>query len=245
MQDQSTRRRAARRPRVERSCLRCGAVFLARQSELDAGRGLYCSYDCSAIAQRSRVNRTCRQCGVMFTATPSKIARRGALYCSRACRREYEAPTAKNLSLKLQEHARREDTCLMWTGPVDADGYGRCWVGHTSINVHVIAYEIAYGPVPAGFHVDHLCHNADPACPGGPTCRHRRCIERTHLEPVPPRTNILRGKGFAAKNARKTHCPYGHPYDGDNLYIQPKSGGRACRTCYLERFRRRAKPVHQ
>ena len=28
----------------------------------------------------------------------------------------------------------------------------------------------------------------------------------------------------------KTHCPHGHPYAGDNLYIT-KAGGRQCKTC--------------
>ena len=31
-------------------------------------------------------------------------------------------------------------------------------------------------------------------------------------------------------NSRKTHCPKGHPYEADNLYIDPK-GYRRCRTC--------------
>jgi hypothetical protein len=27
-----------------------------------------------------------------------------------------------------------------------------------------------------------------------------------------------------------THCPKGHPYSGDNLYVKP-GGARACREC--------------
>lgn len=49
-----------------------------------------------------------------------------------------------------------------------------------------------------------------------------------------------------AQNARKrtgtghgteTHCPYGHPYSGENLYVKP-SGGRECRTCIRARAKR-------
>lgn len=29
----------------------------------------------------------------------------------------------------------------------------------------------------------------------------------------------------------KTHCPQGHPFAGDNLYIVPSSGKRQCRAC--------------
>lgn len=32
------------------------------------------------------------------------------------------------------------------------------------------------------------------------------------------------------QNVGKTHCPKGHPYDGENLYIDPK-GNRRCRAC--------------
>lgn len=31
--------------------------------------------------------------------------------------------------------------------------------------------------------------------------------------------------------ASKTHCPQGHPYDGDNVYVNPNVGGRYCREC--------------
>lgn len=42
------------------------------------------------------------------------------------------------------------------------------------------------------------------------------------------------GKKFApykSGNCLKTHCPKGHPYSGDNLYIHPKSKRRDCRKC--------------
>ncbi|MBD3004511.1 hypothetical protein [Streptomyces sp. 5-10] len=42
--------------------------------------------------------------------------------------------------------------------------------------------------------------------------------------------NYLRGIGFAAENARKTHCPQGHEYTEENTLIQV-NGWRQCRTC--------------
>jgi hypothetical protein len=30
---------------------------------------------------------------------------------------------------------------------------------------------------------------------------------------------------------RKTHCPAGHEYAGDNLYVNPRNGRRHCRSC--------------
>lgn len=35
----------------------------------------------------------------------------------------------------------------------------------------------------------------------------------------------------------ETHCPQGHPYDGDNLYIIPSTGGRMCRQCKRDKGR--------
>ena len=39
-------------------------------------------------------------------------------------------------------------------------------------------------------------------------------------------------------NARKTRCPQGHPYSGENLYVIPSTGGRMCRTCQRDRLRK-------
>lgn len=38
--------------------------------------------------------------------------------------------------------------------------------------------------------------------------------------------------------ARKTHCPAGHPYNDQNTY-RSKRGGRVCRTCHNASDRRR------
>lgn len=39
--------------------------------------------------------------------------------------------------------------------------------------------------------------------------------------------------------ARRTHCPQGHPYAGDNLYVRP-CGRRRCRTCQREKRQKAA-----
>ena len=41
---------------------------------------------------------------------------------------------------------------------------------------------------------------------------------------------------MGAIHRAKTHCPRGHPYEGDNLYVSPK-GDRFCMTCQRERGR--------
>lgn len=45
---------------------------------------------------------------------------------------------------------------------------------------------------------------------------------------------------FIEANRAKTHCPQGHPYEGDNLTTLT-GGGRGCRTCQRETQRRNLK----
>jgi hypothetical protein len=87
---------------------------------------------------------------------------------------------------------------------------------------HRVAYEIYRGPIPEGLVLDHLCRN-------------RQCVNPSHLEAVENRTNILRGTGFAAHHARKSHCPQGHEYGTENTYLD-KGGMRHCRACGHDRY---------
>lgn len=110
--------------------------------------------------------------------------------------------------------------CWEWLGRRDVAGYGKfdppAELGMSTV-AHRIAFVLTKGEPPAGLHLDHLCRN-------------RGCVNPDHLEPVTEAVNLLRGEGWGAKNARKTHCPKGHPYAGDNLFVN-SLGRRQCRTC--------------
>ena len=127
--------------------------------------------------------------------------------------------------------------CWLWTGYVKPSGYGTLGVRvgdrWRDVPAHRFSYYHFVGPVESSLDLDHLCHNRDETCPGGWACQHRRCINPEHLEPVSRRVNLRRGLGFIGQNARKTHCPKGHPYSGDNLKLRRR--GRDCRTCDLAR----------
>ena len=85
---------------------------------------------------------------------------------------------------------------------------------------HVISYELFVGPIPEGKELDHLCKNS-------------LCVNPDHLEPVPHQINVQRGNAgilLRIRNASKTHCPQGHPYDLSNTYVD-KNGKRGCRIC--------------
>ena len=114
--------------------------------------------------------------------------------------------------------------CLPHDGPVDERGYAR--VCHEW--VHRTAYVEAYGPIPDGHEIDHLCHDPE-TCTEVP-CPHRRCKEPTHLEAVTHRENVLRSGNFAALKARQTHCIHGHRFTPANTIIR-SNGTRRCREC--------------
>ena len=92
------------------------------------------------------------------------------------------------------------EACWPWTASKNAWGYGAFSLERKSMGAHRFAYELLVGSIPDRLTLDHLCRN-------------RACVNPHHLEAVSDRTNILRGQGQSARNALKTHCPQGHPYD--------------------------------
>lgn len=130
------------------------------------------------------------------------------------------------------------DGCWLWTGYVSEHGYakhtpvkGRC------VRMHRYLYELIVGPIPQGLDLDHLCHTQDESCAGGRTCLHRRCVRPDHLRVATRSQNLADARW---PNSDKTACPSGHPYEGENLFVN-SAGSRECRTCIrASRARRRA-----
>lgn len=123
------------------------------------------------------------------------------------------------------------DSCWTWQGWLNRQrGYGKIQIDHEVIPAHRVAYELVKGPIPEGLEIDHLCRN-------------KACVNPAHLEAVTHKENLMRADGVCAKNARKTHCKRGHPFDDANTYFynSPTWGKlRVCRTCTeLKNQRRR------
>jgi hypothetical protein len=121
-----------------------------------------------------------------------------------------------------------EDECWEWTAGTNGNGYGTfAIVPKSAIRVgkrdyaHRISYRLAHGEIGDGLEIDHLCRN-------------RGCVNPAHLEAVTRKVNQHRGESFGGRNARKTHCPKGHPYDSTNTYLHAGTGYRQCLVCRRE-----------
>lgn len=73
-----------------------------------------------------------------------------------------------------------ENGCWVWQRTVNSTGYGMGSMHGKHGYAHRLMYELHVGPIPPGYHVDHLC-------------RVPACVNPAHLEPVTPRENARRG----------------------------------------------------
>lgn len=142
-------------------------------------------------------------------------------YAAQAVRAKKPRAPRRSLGSYLSNRIEFSEGCWTWTGHLHL-GYGRVYFQGLKALAHRVVYEQVVGPIPEGLVLDHLC-------------RQTSCVNPRHLEPVTNAENVLRGVGAPAQNARKTHCKWGHPFEGENVIRRPD--GRECRTCARENQR--------
>jgi hypothetical protein len=144
------------------------------------------------------------------------------------------SPKARPLRERFDEKTVLQPgtACLLWAAHTNAKGYGVLRVdGKNKLATHV-AWFLKYGYWPE--QLNHTCDT--PACvstdhlyEGGQKENFRDCVARGRCK--------VTAAAVAAQRA-KTHCPAGHAYSGDNLYVDVK-GRRYCRQCHRERSKAR------
>jgi hypothetical protein len=65
--------------------------------------------------------------------------------------------TALPLADRLWAKVDRSDTCWTWIGAVGSKGYGSISINGREVRVHVVAWQLAAGPIPDGMLVCHTC----------------------------------------------------------------------------------------
>lgn len=114
--------------------------------------------------------------------------------------------------------------CWLWTGSVNQAGYAqRQYKGRVCL-YHRVVYEVAYGPIPIGYVIDHKCGT-------------RSCVNPAHLQAVTRGRNIWLGfhRDGRRTKPRKEFCKRGlHKMEGSNVI---DCNGRTCRACKREHAR--------
>lgn len=183
--------------RISRKCKTCNKAMVLKP----ASPIKFCSRACSVIANTMRRPRLCKVCGAGFETIPTRIDRGLGLYCSRQCGWVAKRRDIEERFWPLVQKGNAPDDCWIWTGTLNAYGYGVIGSIGRQMKAHRLSYEMASGPIPEGLLVLH-------SCPGGdnPKCvnpRHLRCgtiadnnRDREERTPV--------GKGAQSPSAKVT-----------------------------------------
>ena len=118
--------------------------------------------------------------------------------------------------------------CIEYAGALDRQGYG---IAHRyvdgvrkTLTAHRLAWIEVHGEIPAGLCVCHSCDN--PSCVN---------VEHLWLGTHGDNARDRKAKGRNGDNGlrHRSHCSNGHPFSGDNLYMEGRK--RRCRQCVRDR----------
>ncbi|WP_457171495.1 HNH endonuclease [Mycobacteroides abscessus] len=72
---------------------------------------------------------------------------------------------------------RNDGDCWLWLGYTNSSGYGEIQLNRKKMLAHRVSYSINNGPIPDGYHIDHVCMV-------------KRCVNPHHLRIVSPKQNM-------------------------------------------------------
>lgn len=118
--------------------------------------------------------------------------------------------------------------CWLFTGAKNSHGYGTLEFRGRQDIAHRMSWALHRGDIPAGMWVLHRC-DVPPCC--NP--------DHLFLGDAKANNADMAAKGRHDRQQR-THCPQGHPYSGENLFLNKRGDRvfRVCRICKRESQRR-------
>ena len=130
----------------------------------------------------------------------------------------------------------KTEGCWEWTAYRNDLGYGFISLNGKAERSHRVSIFLSSGKWPEK-HVLHKCDNPP-------------CVRPDHLYEGTDADNMAdmkaRGRFHGGKfRLALTHCPKGHPYSGENLFVRKDDGARECRACMARRSSERRKNMPQ
>lgn len=130
----------------------------------------------------------------------------------------------KELFLEYVHHESGSDCWWFTKGttrPKIPEDYRVFWLNRKQVQAHRFAYELWIGDIPEGLYVLHSCDTPP-------------CVNPDHLRAGSVQDNVddkmERGRWKGNGWQDKTHCPQGHEYTEDNVYLYQNR--RYCRACH-------------
>lgn len=112
------------------------------------------------------------------------------------------------------------DSCVLWRGEINDNGYGVMVVKGQQVLAHRLSYELCADAIPYAFHIHHICRN-------------RRCVNPAHLVAISAAQHMALHGRTRSERTDKGFCKRGHERTEENTYVAP-DGNRSCRICRKE-----------
>lgn len=102
-------------------------------------------------------------------------------------RSQFDPFTAKDLA-RYWAKVQQGPGCWIWTASLASDGYGQIHMHKRPRRSHHVAWALAFGRLPEGLYIDHICRN-------------RTCVNPAHLRAVSPKQNQENRSAISRNNA--------------------------------------------